>query len=892
MRERWAEICRQLVPEAMRECAFDPAAADLCHEWMSRSLPRGRLAAALAGLRYGIRLLVTALECRRLAVSSSWISPLQDNRENRMVIWLRDLARTIRQLIRQPLFTAAAVLTVALGTGANLTIFSFVNTLLLTPIPARDPASLVRVYGVAENTTTDVVSHPTYLDAQKGAPGLDLAAHSIAAARVGTGDAVEVRTVELISGTYFRVLGLAPASGRLIDERDDVTEGGHPVVVLAHGFWQSRFAGSQAAIGQALPINGVPFEIIGIAPEGYRGTFSAHAVDFWAPVMMHRAVQPSARKLTRRGWGFLSMIGRLKPGADLRSVGHDLDLVGDQIRQQFPTTVGSKFGLVVTPASAVNEADRRVMAPVLSTAFGFTILLMVVTCANLAGVMQARLSARRREMAIRHSLGAGRGRLASEWLTECLCLSIAGGVAGLVIARVTALAMARMQAPLVILGDLSFETLLDWRLMAYAVVLSLGCGLIYGLAPAWRAGRLQAFPLLKDEGATVAGGRQGTRLRRIAVLAQVTVSVVLLTAAGLLGAAIVRQQGLSPGFRTDDLGIASFNVSSEPGDVRTDLVQRLLERVRRHPAVVSADMTGRPPLSIGRDRMGIAIPGYVRPDGRRNMSIDYSVVGADFFKTLGFVFVAGATWSPHDQRPAVLVVNETFARRFWPDKNPVGQPVEILGRGTVAIAGVVRDTAHYEIGEAPLPFMYIPSVVEPPDSFELLVRTGQDPAAVMKDLRPQMAAVDPRLAPYDVMTFDELRRVPLFPGRLVMWTAVAFGLIALVLTGVGLYGVVSTSVAQRSREFGVRIALGARPADIERGVLREAGALVLLGATFGVLGAYFGAGVLESIVSGAGAFNPIISLPIAIGLAMLAILAAWVPAARAALVDPVLTLRG
>jgi putative ABC transport system permease protein len=290
--------------------------------------------------------------------------------------------------------------------------------------------------------------------------------------------------------------------------------------------------------------------------------------------------------------------------------------------------------------------------------------------------------------------------------------------------------------------------------------------------------------------------------------------------------------------------------------------------------------------------MGIAVPGFVGPDGRRISPIDFNTVGPEFFQTLAIPFVAGESWPARDLKPMALVVNETFARRYWPNGGAVGQSVEIVGRGFVTVSGVVRDHAYYEIGEARRPFMYVPTALQTPGSFTLYVRARADAASVLKQLKAQIAAIDPRLAPYDVMTFDDLRRVPLFPGRIVMWTAVAFGVIALVLTGVGLYGVVSTSVAQRSREFGVRIALGARPADILRGVFREAGVLVLIGGAAGILAARFGARVLESMVTGAGTFDPVVSLPIALALALLAALAAWVPAARASTVDPVMSLRG
>lgn len=892
MPDRWTEICRRLVPDALRERAFDPAAADLRQEWTSRAAPGRGVRPAVDRLRYALRLVAIAVECRRLAMNRSWAPVLRERHERRVVGWARDLRRTLRMLLRQPLYAAAAIATLALGTGANLTVFSFVNSFLLAPVPARDPASLVRVYGVDdEGNDRDVVSYPNYLDARVGSPGLDLAAHAVTSARVGDGDAVEARAVELVTGNYFRVLGLVPASGRLLDERDDVTEGAHPVAVLSHGYWQSRFGGQPSVVGQKLHVNGVPFEIVGIAPAGYRGTFSAHAIDLWTPLMMHQTVRPLGLSIGRRGWGWLSMIGRVQPTADLASVRHELGLAAADIRRRFPNSFSARFDLVATPASAVNEHDREVMAPVLAVVFGFTALLMIVTCANLAGVMQARLAARRREMAIRQSLGAGRGRLAGEWLTECLCLAVLGGLGGLIVARMTSFGLARIPLPLQILGDFSFETTLDWRMAGYATALSLASGLVFGLAPAWRAGRLQAFPLLKDEGGTVAGGHRGARLRKFAVLVQVTVSIVLLTAAGLLGAALVHQHRLTPGFNTANLGISSFNLHNETPDVRRDLTGRLLERVRRHPAVVSADVSTTVPIGFDRNRMGIAVPGYVIPNGRGSVSIDFNQVGAGFFETLGIPFVAGEPWSPHDG-PAALIVNETFARRFWPGRSAVGQPVEILGRGILTVAGVVGDHAYYQIGEAPMPFMYIPTALGPPGSFTLYVRTKQDAAAVMKALKPQMAGVDSRLAPYDVMTFEELRRVPLFPARFTMWAAVAFGLIALVLTAVGLYGVVSTSVAQRSREFGVRLALGARPADILRGVLREAGALVLAGTAAGITAAYFGARVLESMVAGAGTFNPIVVLPIAGGLGLLSIAAAWSPASRAAAVDPVVVLKG
>ncbi len=539
------------------------------------------------------------------------------------------------------------------------------------------------------------------------------------------------------------------------------------------------------------------------------------------------------------------------------------------------------------------ESTRRALAPYLDMTLAFTALLLLVTCANLAGVMQARVQAHRRELAIRQSLGAGGGRLATEQLIESAVIAVAGGLAGLGVARLTVAGLAAFQPAAQLFGTLRLDAPVDARVLAFAGALSIAAGLLFGLWPAMRAAAAQPLSLLKEEGATTAGGRRGTRMRRVAVVVQMTASVALLLVAGLFAASLRNMQQFDLGFRSDHLAMvrADLKFRRVPAEEHGPYADALLTRAAAIPGVTSAAVVTDVPLGGDQDAYGYRIPGYTAPDGKTDVSIDTNIVSARYFDVLGLTFVRGHAWTHGGGFTPSLVVNETMATRFWADGNPLGKPVEFVGKGTLTVSGVVRNSVYHAIGEAPMPEVYLPAELAPQPEFVLIARTAVEPTAALPALQDAVTAADPRARVASATTFEELRRGPLSAHRIMATAAWTFGGLALFLSGLGLYGVVSASVGQRTREIGVRMALGARKVDVVVGVLRESAVLTLAGLAAGLAGGYQLAAALRSFLFGVSPFDVVVYAGVALLLAIVALGAAWLPARRAAAVDPVRALR-
>jgi predicted permease len=891
---RWLSFCRRIAPADLRERAFDPAVHDFVQARALRA--GGRRSRAADRLREAASILAIAIECRRVAWTSGprhRDASIESQGDGFVTTGLHLVRHALRRLRREPLFALVAVSTLALGIGANVAVFSFVNAFLMAPLPVPAAHELLRVYGRTGELGYDVVSYPNYRDIRDGVPGLDLAAHGFARALVGADDAVEARPMELVTGNYFRVLRLTPVLGRFIETRDDGAEGSSPVVVLSESEWRVRYASNRTIVGQTIRINGSPFEVIGVAPATFRGTDGASTVDLWAPISMQEVLRPRGLSLSRRGWGWLRTIGRVLPGTGRAEIEGTLARVAADINSRFPSQ-SRVFALVTTPASVLERSDRDTLAPVVGLAFAFTGLLLAVTCANLAGVMQARVVRRRREMAVRHSLGAGRGRLLLEWLAECVALGAAAGAAGVLVARLAVFAIVAFKPPVQLTGDLDLTVPFDWRVLLFALGASLAAAVMFGLWPALGASAAPVSSILKEDAGTTTGGRRAARLRRAAVFVQVAASAVLLVAAALLTTSLRHLQVFDPGFRTADLVLASVDLGRlriPDADAETFRVGALTA-VRALPGVAAADITARVPLMPGRDRLGFVIPGYKPADGSTSVSIDETSVSAGYFAAMGLTFVRGGSWDPRGAAPAA-VINESMARRYWTDRDPVGQTMALAGKTPtpLTITGVVRDSAYYRVGEAPLSFVFLPAEFSKPKEYTFVVRTtGADHDALSAVARA-IASADPRVKPYDLTTFEESRQVPLYPQTMLASAAVLFGVLALILTGIGLYGVVSMSVGQRTREIGVRMALGARAGDLQAGVIGESFVLVAIGAVAGLPGGYALAGALENWLFGVAPFDLGIYAAVAAALGVLAILAAWAPARRAAKVDPVVALR-
>lgn len=896
MANRWIAWCRRLSPEGLRHDVFDPSVADLLHAAASARLAPHRLSRLLSRPRLFWQVAWVALECRRLAT----LNLARLNRVRRPAgtetrgLPMPRLLPVLRRLWREPRLTLAVVLTLALGLGANLTVFTFVDAFLLAPLNVPQAADLYRVGGDAGDGDLDVVSYPNYVDGRDGAASqLDLAAHTQVSALVGPADQAQERTVEVVSGNYFRVMRVVPQLGRLLDGADDEVPLAQPVAVVSDGYWRTQLGGRAGVLGESLFINGSAFQIVGVAPVGFVGTYAARRVDVWTPTAMQQVVRPRGLTRTRRGWGWLQLVGRVTPGATRVTAEQALAVAADDINRRFPVRAGTAgFGFALEPLSALSTTDARRLSPLLRVAFAFTALLFLATCANLAGLMHSRFSTRRHELAIRQSLGAGRGRLMWEWMAECLLLAIGGGAVSVMVARVTAVTLATVDLPESLFGSLSLETTLHWRVVAYAVGLSLCGGVLFGLTGAWRSGRQLPVTVLKAEGGHLASGRGYAR--RVMVAAQIGTSVTLLMLAALLITSLRHQQRADTGFDAAPLGLLSVNLQRQriPETEWIALTQRMVDQARAVPGVAQADVASRAPLSSGMDRLSVAIPGYVseREDG--TVSVDFAQVGPAYFDTLGLTFERGGTWTPTADR-LWLVVNHTMAVRYWNDEDPVGRSITIGGI-SATVSGVVRDSAYYSVGESPRPFMYLPAHVQPPGQPVLHIRAeaNADPAVAAATVAKAIAEDDDRLVAYDVMSFEQARSVPLFPNRMLTMAALVLGAVSLLLTIVGLYGVIASSVSARTREIGVRIALGAAPDRVQRGVIGEALRLAAVGCAAGLTIGYLSAFQLREWLFDVGPFNVATTALAVTAIVVVAVAAAWMPARRASRVDPVQALRG
>jgi predicted permease len=887
MRERWIRFCRTLAPADLRARVFDPTVHDLDVRRARRLDGRsGALAHLVANVGWLAGVLTAAIQCRLLRRPSVPASAARG--DSTIVRWSRDLRLTFRRMRREPTFAAFAVGTLAFGIGANVAVFSFVNAYLVAPLPLPDAKRLVRVCGHTPSSLCDVVSYPNYADLRDATPGLDLAAHSVTNVVVGPDDTGESRAVELVTGNYFRALRVSPLLGRLLDARDDITEMAHPVVVLGEAYWRGREGGRPDVIGKTILLNSASYEVVGVVPASFHGTQGGSSPDLWAPLMMQQQLRPRKLTLKARGWGWLHLIGRIDDRASLAQVQAALDRTSADLVRRFPSQGDAKT-YVATPATLLEQDDRASLMPAASLTMALSGLLLIVTCANLAGLMQARAVARRREVAIRQSLGAARGRVLAEWLTECLVIALIGGAAGLALARLVAVGIGQLpSSSLLRVGQLDVP--FDWRVFGFAFATSIIAALLVGLPTARWATSVGVADVLKDEGASTSGGRRGLRVRRATVLVQVVAAAVLLVGSGLLLASLRNLRTFDPGFRPDHLAGASVDLKRAQlsGPAAGAFTQAVLDRVRALPGIVSADVVGNVPLTDNRDRIGFRIPGYVAPDGTAIASIDMNVVGAGYFSTMGIGFVDGRTWTAGERS---AVVNEAMARQFFPHGGSLGASIEVVGEGRVTIAGIVRDSAYYQVGEAPVPFVFLPAEVGMPTGYTVVARTSVPPEQALGGITDAIRATDARVRPFEIGTFEGWREAQLYPQRLLAWATTAFGAIALGLTAIGLFGVVSTSVALRTREIGIRMALGARPDRVLAGVLRESAALVIVGAGIGLALAYASAGLLRQWLFGVSRFDATTYLLVVVVLGAMTLMAAGLPARRASRIDPIRALR-
>ena len=811
-------------------------------------------------------------------------------------LW-QDLRYGLRMLIKSPGFTLVAVVALALGIGANSTIFSFINGLLLRPIAGVSaPERLVAVY------TSDYSSGPyggsSYLDYVDFRDQADafagLAAYEETVMNVAGDDAAERLGGAYVTGNYFDVLGVGARAGRTLTPADDDKPGAHPVAVISAGLWRRRFGADPQVIGQTLTLGGRAFTIIGVAAEDFHGLRMGTPPEFWLPMM-----EDSPNMLSARGNRGLEIIGRLKEGVTLAQARAQISAVGARLAQSYPdTNLGTlerphepRPMTVVRAARVEPEAQKNIwfMSALLMSAVG---LVLLIACANVANLLLARAAARRREIAIRLAIGAGRWRLVRQLLTESVLLAALGGTAGLLLALWAIDVLPTFFPPSEATGlDLS----LDWRVLTFTCAVTLVTGVLFGLVPALQATRPELTAALKDDVGGAGHGLRRFSLRGALVVAQLSLSLVLLIGAGLCLRSLRRAVAFDPGFAAQNILLASLETNGA-GLAKAQgqaFYQQTLERIGNLPGVRAATLTRVVPVSGGGQRRGIDIAGY-QPRPNEDTETNTNVVGPDYFSTMEIPVVHGRAFGAQDVEgaPPVVVVNEEFARRYFPGRAAVGQRLRWNANSPyMEIVGVARNAKYRSLREQPLPFIYIPLAQEYQRGMTLVVRTSGDPAALAAAVRNVVRALNKNVPVFAVTTMSEHIGAALAADKMIAALLSLFGGAALLLAAVGIYAVVAYSVAQRTHEIGIRMALGAQAGDIARLIVGQGLALILAGTGLGLALALALTRVLASLLFDVSVTDPLTFAAVALLLACIALLACYIPARRAMKVDPMIALR-
>jgi len=806
-------------------------------------------------------------------------------------IWA-DVRYALRQLKNSPVFAITVILSLTLGLGANTTIFTFVNALLLRPPAVVDGGRLVEV--VTHNAKASGIesytnlSYPLYVDLRdhnrslSGFAAFDGDPRTVSWSHGGEG---EIVYGQLVSSNFFSVLGVEPALGRFFQPDEDKGGAGAPTVVISNLFWQRQLGGDRAVLGRVLILNGASYTVIGVTPKSFTGVIIGTRHDFWTTLAMTPTLIHDRDRLGSDTSSWLFGVGRLRPGVSKNEAQADLTVLTRTAHSSNPNAAvmdASAFPLQIMPGPL--RGYVAAFTGLLMAAVG---LVLLIACANAANLVLARATTRRRELAVRSALGASRFRIIRQTLTESLMLSMMGGAGGLLVAYWSIPALMSLKPATI---PVSIEAPLDWRVFAFAFVASLLSGITFGVMPALRSARRDLIPALKDE-RQLAGPRR-SRLRGSLVVAQITVCLVLLISAGLCVRSLFNARSIDPGFSTHNIAVAHLDPGSLGYTEAQDrqFYQQLLERVRALPGVKSASLSDYLPLGTSRSVHGVQIDGANPAPGQKDIPIQEASVAPDFFNTMGIPVLNGREFSIQDVQPnsGKVIINQAMATHYWPGRNPIGQHFKD-GKQTVEIVGLVKTGKYRSLSEDPIDFMYLP--LGPQSQEFLVVRTGTGEEATLGEIRRVIQGLDPNVVPIEMESISQYMTLPLFAAHTTGVLLALFGLVALLLATIGLSGVVSYSVSQRTNEIGVRMALGADRLDVVRLILKQGMRLTGVGILIGLVLSFATTRVLAGLLYGIKADDPLTFASVALFLGAVAFISCYVPARRAASLDPMKSLR-
>jgi len=817
----------------------------------------------------------------------------REHRKENLSVLKQDLRFALRSLRRQPAFTAIVVITLALGIGANTAIFSVINAVMLTPLPYREPHRLVMLWETRPGSDRPLVSYPNFKDwrqRQRGFEDIGVYYPWASFTMTGRGDAERVDGA-LVSGNYLQLLGVRPALGRLVTPADD-SPGSARVALLDNGFFQSRFGGDRSVLGSTLVLDDQAYTVVGVLAPDVRVSYRAgdQNPDVVLPVGLFAADAP----YNRRGQPDLFAVGRLKPDVTVQQAVSDLQRVNAELRTEYP---GENAGLGAAGAPLMYGVVRFIK-PALQILMAAVALVLLIACANVSSLVLSRSAARQREFALRTALGAARGRIVRQVLTESVVLALAGGTLGVGIAVAGVRLLVTLQRGAPRIADAHMNT----PVLLFALGVSLLTGLLFGLAPALQSGSAQLVSALKEGGRGTSGGASLQRTRAALTVAEVALAVVLLAGSGLLVRSFARLTAVDPGFQPSHVIAAMVNLpagkypSVEQARVTLD---QLLAKVRAIPGVQSATLGSDLPICC-QGQSTISFASRPEADQSKLALLNVAVVDPEYFETLQIPFVGGRHIETGDRAgaPLVALVSERVAKKFFGGASPIGERLRLGGGGQVndtsswrTIVGVVRDTRTDGLTEAPRGTLYLPRAQEKMRGGFVIVRSAQPAEQMTAQLRRALAEVDPNVPLERVQTMDAALAVEVEGPKFSMLMLTLFAAVALALASVGIYGVISYNVTQRTGEIGVRVALGAQRRDVAALVVGQAMAMAAVGVVIGVLLALWGGKSLSAMLFGVGPRDPLVLGAASVFLLAVALAAALAPALRAMRIDPTIAMR-
>ena len=788
-------------------------------------------------------------------------------------------------LVKAPAFTALVVLILGLGIGVNTAIFSIVYAVTLKPLPFTEPSRLVAIHG-GRATNSDVsLAYPDFVDFREQATSIQqmggYTSGGVTLTGNGNPDALDA---SFVTPDFFHVLGVKPLTGRLFEPNDNV-KGAAPVAILSEAVWRRRFNADPGVIGRGITIDRTGFTIVGVMAQDFEFPYQADRAEIWLPMIADPFV---ASLMDGRGASFLYGIGRLKPGATVGQAESELDAIAARLALQYPTSNAGRT-IAAVPLHDDIVRDYRHGLALLLGAVG---VVLLIACANVANLLLARGAARQKEIAIRMALGAGRGRLIRQLLVESVAFSIAAGGVGIILAlwgvaalvAATPLDIPRLQSARV-----------DTMVLAFATLVSMATGIIFGVAPALQLSRPDHGEALNEAGRGSSGSR-AARTGRALVVAEIALSLVLLTGAGLLVRSFLELQRVEPGFVpqravTMQLLLPGSRYPDEAAQIR--FFREVHDRMAAAPGVQSAAVSTTLPMSGSSLGAGFTVDDHPVANPADRPTAAGFAISPDYFATMGIQLVRGRAFTARDDEngPPVAIINETMARRFWPGEDPVGRRLTSYSGVSREIVGIVRDVKNRDLAENAGPQLYTPYVQRPWPFLAVVARTTGDPVGLSATLRQAVGSVDPDLAAADVRTIDDYLAQSVATPRFNATLIAGFAVLALFLAGCGLYGVMSYAVVQRSREIGIRMALGAQPGDVRGMVVSQAMKMGLAGLMVGLAGAFAATRLLGNLLFGVGPSDPATFATVCGLLLSVVLVAAYVPARRATRVDPMVALR-